>query len=517
MMMFMRSTASPLPLHRLIMTATFTAFLMVMMITACSSADASAEQERDGSGGCSGHACPARVPSAAQRGAPECGLWLGPSPIKEAYEHGFGLGVFTGQFLPKGASIEHELLVPIYDSLLHDEDHHPPLREYVWNADNAPEVALESRRGSFLFMSGLAGIAPCTDKNYNLELTGRGDFVGTSRHNIIPDSAGVHRAFSPMAGAFSYRHNVSYTAVRDIVAGEELTVQCNDDDFDGGAYYMSKYSSDDNSNAFVCVDNSVRVAPSLIGGQGLFAKHDISPGSVITSTPVIPIDRKELVMKSKNKKDDGKKKKDVQQQLLLNYCFGHPRSDLLLLPYGPLVNYMNHAPPGKTANAVIRWHPVTEDNSNDVLPRRQQHHHPELFQESAKTVARTHGKGLMMDIVALRPIAADEELYLDYGAEWEQAYNAHMRQWQVTEDDRQYISAADYARTHDLSVIRTAAEQKTNPYPKNLETVCFWDEDDDEVSVERSAFCRFVVATIVVATMVVATMEPLSHIATPTL
>lgn len=417
---------------------------------------------------CFGGACPSKSPTFD---GPSCGLWLGPSPIKEAEEHGFGLGVFTGKPIPKGASVEQELLIPLFDSLLHDEDHHPPLREYAWNGDNMNEVALESRQGTFLFMPGLAGIAPCTSKNYNLELKGRGDYVDTPRHNIVSDSAGVHRGNSPMAGAFSYRHNVSYTAVRDIVPGEELTVQCNDDDFDGGSYGLSKFDSGD--NAFVCVDSNVQVGPSEIGGQGLFAKHSLFEGSVITSTPVVPIDRKELVMKKR-------KKGDAQQQLLLNYCYGHSESNLLLLPYGPLANYINHPPQGKSANAIIRWHPVTDANSNNVLPRRQQHHHPELLQESAKKVAKTHGKGLMMDIVALREIQPDEEIYIDYGKNWEEAYKAHVKQWKPSEQDKLYRSAQDYSRTHDLSVIRTIVEQKTNPYPENLETVCFWDEDDPD-------------------------------------
>ena len=41
--------------------------------------------------------------SAAQDSeSPECGLWLGPSPIKEAEEHGWGHSMFTGKFIKKG-------------------------------------------------------------------------------------------------------------------------------------------------------------------------------------------------------------------------------------------------------------------------------------------------------------------------------------------------------------------------------------------------------------------------------
>lgn len=449
--------------------AASTTMMMIVVILMSIGAVAFGAETEENPDCVGGGACPSKAPSFD---GPSCGLWLGPSPIKEAESHGFGLGVFTGKFIPEGASVEQELLIPLFDSLLHDEDHHPPLREYSWGGNNMPEVTLESRLGTFIFMPGLAGIAPCTSKNYNLELQGRGDYVNSPRHNIVSDSGGVHRGTSPMAGAFSYRHDVSYTAVRDIVVGEELTVKCSDDDFDGGAYFLSKFEAGD--NAFVCVDSNVRVGPSEIGGQGLFAKHRLFEDSVISSTPVIPIDRKELVMKKRGKKDE------VRQQLLLNYCYGHSDSDLLLLPYGPLVNYINHPPQGKSANAVIRWHPVTDKNNNDVLPRRQQHHHPELLQESAKKVAKTHGKGLMMDIVALREIQPNEEIYIDYGKDWEDAYKAHIARWKPTEEDKLYRSADEYSRTHDLSVIRTIVEQKTDPYPENLETVCFWDEDDPD-------------------------------------
>jgi hypothetical protein len=38
--------------------------------------------------------------------------------------------------------------------------------------------------------------------------------------------------------SFLYRNYVTYTAVHDIVAGEELTVDCDNDDYNGGAYFL---------------------------------------------------------------------------------------------------------------------------------------------------------------------------------------------------------------------------------------------------------------------------------------
>jgi hypothetical protein len=68
-----------------------------------------------------------------------CGFWLGPSHIKRAENHGFGLGIFTGLAIPKGTAIEPlyngakgtvgEPLLPFFGAeTIYDA--HPPLREY---------------------------------------------------------------------------------------------------------------------------------------------------------------------------------------------------------------------------------------------------------------------------------------------------------------------------------------------------------------------------------------------------
>lgn len=49
-------------------------------------------------------------------------LWMDPSPIKHAEEHGFGLGIFTGKPIPAGTTIEDtfyghgEIMLPLYGS-----------------------------------------------------------------------------------------------------------------------------------------------------------------------------------------------------------------------------------------------------------------------------------------------------------------------------------------------------------------------------------------------------------------
>ena len=77
---------------------------------------------------------------------PECEMFMGPSLLKEAVEQGYGMGMFTGKMLFEGQVLEsmEEVLLPIYDSAILDEDH-PPLREYLWPGSMLPEISLVGR------------------------------------------------------------------------------------------------------------------------------------------------------------------------------------------------------------------------------------------------------------------------------------------------------------------------------------------------------------------------------------
>jgi hypothetical protein len=454
--------------------------------------------------GCKGGTCP--TPTGMYGDNPYrtkdesfCGLWMGPSPIKNEEEHGFGLGLFTGIPIPMGKTIEQtffghgEILLAIYasDSIYNS---HPPLREYIWDEDNIPEIAVEyPDLMTGLFVPGLASLAPCTSQNYNLKLAGHGTDADKARWSATSDDGGVHRSTHPQAGAFSYRHNVTYVAVRDIAPGEELTVECSDSNFDGGAYYLSRYSPDDNSNV-VCLDQNLRVETSSpltdARGLGVFAKRPLSSGTVLTSTPLVPIHRLEMDI---HDDDIGDK------QLMLNYVYGHPESDLLLLPNGPIVNYINHHP--THPNAQIQWHTLREghtkeatggNGANDgigLIDRRQEYHHPELLSIPAELVAKIHGKGLFMDIVATRDLAEGEEIFLDYGKDWQQAWHRHKVNFEthvrpkLPDDDVNYQSAERIVASRmDGTPWKTPLEETLDPYPSNVETFCFYEQHDDDDS-----------------------------------
>jgi hypothetical protein len=74
--------------------------------------------------------------------------------------------------------------------------------------------------------------------------------------------------------------------------------------------------------------------------------------------------------------------------------------------------------------------------------------------------------------VALRDIKPGEELFLDYGDEWEKAWNRHLNDWKRPLHSNQYVDASTFnARVKD-SAVRTDQEQMLDPYPSNLEVRC---------------------------------------------
>jgi hypothetical protein len=166
----------------------------------------------------------------------------------------------------------------------------------------------------------------------------------------------------------------------------------------------------------MCIDN-LRIGPSKKRGaarftkkSGAFTKNFIAKGERIAPAPLLALKRNDLVM---YKADETQKAyrdvldldEIVGEEELLNFCYGDPDSELLLLPYSPVVSYINHS--GKEPNAEIRW---PQDAPWLKL-------HPlEVLDMSGK---------LMMEIVALRDIQPEEEIVLDFGQEWDEAWKEH--------------------------------------------------------------------------------------------
>lgn len=191
-------------------------------------------------------------------------------------------------------------------------------------------------------------------------------------------------------------------------------------------------------------------------------------GQTVLSTPVLPIFRQDMQIP----KDIVDEYNIPQEQLLINYCYGHPKSDLLWLPFGPIANYINHH---STPNVKIQWH---EPPSHVTPTKRQSYHHPELFDVLPSVVANVHGMGLVLDYVALRDIEPSEEIFIDYGPEWKRAWEKHVYAWKPSLSD--YMTASEYEQEYDTEVLRTLKEQHDHPYPSSILFICRFSADWDD-------------------------------------
>jgi hypothetical protein len=311
----------------------------------------------------------------------------------------------------------------------------------------------------------IGAMANCSDDLANIKM----------QHEELQDSAGVHRSKNPTAGSFTYHHNFAFRVMHPLLEGEELFLPCNiNDALDNSQKVQQRKGTNLQTlqQHGMCIDG-LRVGPSTLpgAGRGAFSKRTVPAGHVITPSPVIHFDRSQTeIMEQAIRLDDVipvNRKHGIRytanvtgQQLLLNYCYGSRDSNILLLPYAPGFNFINHS--REKANAVVRW---SLSGAKGLLDR------------DANLLTGTSAvKGLLIEVVAVRDIAPGEEILMDYGNEWTAAWEKHVRKWK-SPPDTDYVSAADYKRMYGQGIIRTQAEQVTKPYPVSLRTACFFMAD----------------------------------------
>lgn len=214
----------------------------------------------------------------------------------------------------------------------------------------------------------------------------------------------------------------------------------------------SKRSMDDLKQTGMCLDN-LRKGKSNIpqAGFGAFATNNIKEGSIVVPAPLVPVHRELLDMTL----DD-----DTETtQMLHNYCFGHTNSSLLFFPYSSSIHFINHD--DVNPNAYIRW-------SKSEMSRN------EMLDWSAEDVYT----GLLLEVVALRDISFGEEVTIDYGTTWANAWYDHVSQWKGYDGlDRfnpqsvieKYMSSEESLK----KPFRTMNEQEENPYPSCVRTACY--------------------------------------------
>ena len=103
--------------------------------------------------------------------------------------------------------------------------------------------------------------------------------------------------------------------------------------------------------------------------------------------------------------------------LALNYQFSHPDSSLYLFPTTSaiLINHRsaNQRWGGAKPNAELRWSTTDEKSAY-------------FLQRTLEDLKKEHYTTLVIDIVATRTIKPDEEITIDYGDNWNDAWEHHV-------------------------------------------------------------------------------------------
>jgi len=444
-----------------------------------------------------------------------CNLYLAPSTIPNA-----GLGIFTTIPLTTGTVFAGDVVYPILK--LETKQHRNPFVDYLWDAFT---VGMTMETSSPEDICGLSpGFGAALNSNMALDNIRQGELE-------YDDQVGGHRSLSPSAGSMTPYYSSKSIVSHDIPAGGELFKRYGNQWFVSrssdfgllplvedypkaerllkrlrGLEYKLNMSAqarhdfysmitntqfesrimnalpqdymhvdtivkksmrawhEQNATRSVqelretgrCTDN-IRHGESTIpyAGRGAFATRPIKSGDIITGSPLIHVPTLKMAVL----KDDENSTAVPRYQIWLNYCMGHCNGDLLLCPYGLGVNYMNHNQ--TLANVKLQWSP------DGLLLQNEMSFHKSTW--GRYEVTKTH---LAMDYVATHDIVEGEELFLDYGDEWEEAWQMHVANWKPTNKDRAYTSATQWNKEHADETIRTQEEQQYDPYPPNLLLHC---------------------------------------------
>lgn len=209
-----------------------------------------------------------------------------------------------------------------------------------------------------------------------------------------------------------------------------------------------------------CLDN-LHAGQSTIpaAGRGAFATRDLAQGSIVAPLPVLPVTRREALDITRVRQiSPTESVPSDSKQLLLNYCFGHPKSSVLLYSYSSQVNNINHSQ--KRANVKLQWSSANKE------------HEALTLEDLEKINTEKASSSLLLELVATREIKEGEEILLDYGSSWQDAWNDHEEHWEAYEKSYAPAYVMDEA-VPTLATQKELKEAEADTYPPNLVTSCF--------------------------------------------
>lgn len=172
----------------------------------------------------------------------------------------------------------------------------------------------------------------------------------------------------------------------------------------------------------MCMENLLPVQSEVKdAGEGAVAQFALHKGEIIAPVMLLHIMNHDALSEF-----DYYSQEVVRTQLLMNYCMGHAESTVLLCPHTNAV-MVNHCSTrakdspckDKGPNAKYQWSTGWDPTSD-------------LWRSTNKTLGELgseYRRVLSMELVALRDIEPGEEVYVDYGTEWEEAWEKHVAEW----------------------------------------------------------------------------------------
>ena len=162
----------------------------------------------------------------------------------------------------------------------------------------------------------------------------------------------------------------------------------------------------------LCVDYLLVGGSTVLeAGRGAFSRVFLHKGSLITPCPLIQMHQS--VLESKLRLSTGAQY--IYEKLLMNYCFGHPKSSVKFCPYGSASHLINHS--SDKANAKIQWSESPLMNSS------------RLEAPVEELLGLEYPARILFDIVATRDILPHEEIFINYGQAWEDSWNTQKSEW----------------------------------------------------------------------------------------
>eukprot|EP00547_Thalassionema_nitzschioides_P011831 CAMPEP_0194261284 /NCGR_PEP_ID=MMETSP0158-20130606/45946_1 /TAXON_ID=33649 /ORGANISM="Thalassionema nitzschioides, Strain L26-B" /LENGTH=920 /DNA_ID=CAMNT_0039001401 /DNA_START=2058 /DNA_END=4820 /DNA_ORIENTATION=- len=430
--------------------------------------------------------------------SPECRLYSAPSLLR------VGPGVFTSVNIPVGTLLNtNDMILPVMDRFktvpYRGQHRWMSWLDYVHGTTNyripknipLNEMKDESlRRGKdgtqvWYDFHRLDVVSPGLASEVNAHPTQHNiAFVETDYYEY--NHAGLLRGQSPGVNAFASGHGIRFVTTKNVAAGSELFVKPTVEEMEehwGGAENAKNVPKIDHTveprwlkKHAQCLD-AIVVKDSTIpdAGRGAFAARSLKKGDLVAPSSLAVLKKEVLQMYEQENPNPQtftqvlNKKSVVGTELIWNYCFGHKDSDILLLPLSPGVNYINHAAAGsnknnnqqKQPNVRVQW-PEDLRLPNEPYSNFLTTHPTELLDLSGQ---------IRIEYVALDDIAAGEELVMDYGDEWQTAWENHVSGFEATKEVP--LTATEYLEEkHESLDIKTLEEQQTDPYPSNLQTIC---------------------------------------------